>query len=335
MKKVILCGAALLAASPVLLAQSLTITAPGYSTAKLFDATAGFTIAGLAASPNGDVFYIESDSSFSTPAASKLYRRSAGDGYASATTLFDFGSAVFGSFVLWDSGKVYFGENSTGVIRAVNTDLSIDLLGTVAGNYDAVFSGGSLFLSHNPGGFTPLNKVSRFTLDPDGGGGLALSAADLILDTPNDYSGPIDFDAAGNLFYGGSGSFGRTDLHRYSAAEVAGAFGAGTTLTLDAPHLYLANGGNAYLAFDGAALWQSAFTSLNRIDVTTPVSAEIGTSTDSIGHLDEVGGTLYVNITKASFDGSAVYAVVPEPTSTLLLALGLASFTIRRRRGQG
>ncbi len=332
MKKLLLLGATFVAAATALRAQSLTITDPGHATYQLFPATDGFTITGLAAAPGGDVFYIETDSAFIS--ASKLYRRSAGDGYAAATTLFDFGSFVFGSFVLWDSGKVYFGESSTGAIRAVNLDLSIDDLGTVAGNYDAAFAGGSLFLSHNPGGFTPLNKVSRFTHDPDGGGGLMLSAADLILDTPDDYSGPLDFDSAGNLFYGGSGPFAREDLHRYSAAEVAAAFGAGPAQALDAPHLYLANGGNAYLAYDGGddALWHSDFATLNLVDATTPGSTPIGSSTDSIGHLDFVGDTLYVNVTKSSFDGSAVFAVVPEPSSALLLALGLASFAARRRR---
>ena len=227
MKKTLLTTAAFTAASTALFAQTLSITAPGYSGGKLFDATPGFTITGLAAAPGGDVFYIETDSAFTAP--SKLYRRSAGDGYAAATPLFDFGSAVFGSFVRWDGGRVFFGESSTGAVRLMNSDLSIDALGSVSGNYDAAFSGGSLFLSHNAGGFTPQNKVSRFDLLPDGGGGLMLGAADTIVDTPNDYSGPIEFDAAGNLpgnlFYGGSGFFARPDLHRFTVAEVAAAFG--------------------------------------------------------------------------------------------------------------
>lgn len=331
MKSLLLATTALAVASAPLGAQSLTVTAPGYGATKLFDSTPGFTITGMAAAPTGEVFYLESDSAFTAP--SKLYRRSAADGYAGVSTIFDFGAPLFGSFVEWENGTVYFGESSTGVIRAVNPNLTIDPLGVLAGNYDAAFFGGSLFLSHNPGGFTAQNRVSRFTLEADGNGGLQLSAADLIVDTPNDYSGPLDFDLAGNLFYGGSGAFARPDLYRFSAAEVAAATGAGPTLSLDAPHLYLANGTNAYLAFDGAdALWRANFAALDRIGTTTPGSAPVATSTDAIGHLDYNGTALFANVTKSTFDRSAVYSVVPEPSSATCLALGLTAF-VRRRRG--
>ncbi len=331
MKKLLLASAVFIAASSALFAQSLSITDPGYAGFKLFDANPGFTITGMGAAPGGDIFYIETDSSFS--ASSKLYSRSLGDAYTAATLRFDFGTFVFGSFVVWENGKVFFAESSTGAIRALNADFSIDPLGSVAGNYDVAFSGGALFLSHNPGGSAAQNKVSRFDLVPDGGGGLMLGAADLIIDTPDDYSGPLEFDASGNLFYGGSGSFAHPDLHRFSAAEVAAAVGAGSTQALDAPHLYLANGVNAYLSSDGAdALWQTNFGSLNLIGANTPTTAVIGTTTGSIGHLDRVGSELFVAVTNSSFDRSSVYAVVPEPASGLLLLLGFSGLCQRRLR---
>ena len=332
MKKLLITSAAFFAASTALFAQSLTVSAPGYSGAKLFDASPGFTIGGLAASPAGDLFYIESDSAFTAP--SQLYRRMAGDGYATATPLFSFGASIFGSFVRWESGTVFFGENSTGVIRALLPNLTIDLLGTVGGNYDAAFSGGVLHLSHNAGGFTPLNKVSRFNLLPDGGGGLMLDAADLIVDTPSDYSGALVFDAGGNLFYGGSGDYGQPHLHRFSAAEVAAAAGAGLAQTLDLPHQYLANGANAYLAYDGAGkIWQSNFGTLSRIGTALPGSVAIGSSPDfGIGHLDVADGTLFVAVTNSAYTQSSVYAVVPEPGTAGLLALGFAALTGRVRR---
>jgi hypothetical protein len=320
--------AAILAAPIALHAQSLNITAPGYSGTKLFDATAGHTITGLGVAPGGDIFYLESDSAFT--GNTKLYRRSPGDGYATATNLFDFGAPIFGSFVVFNSGKVFFGESSTGKIRMINPDgTGLDLLGTVAGNYDLAFSGSSLYLSHNPGGFTPQNKVTKFSLIGSPGD-YSLDAGTLILDTPMDYSGPVEFATGGAFFYGGSGPFGQPHLYRYTAAEVDG---TGPVLALDAPHLYLANGTNAYLAYNGSnALWHTNFGTLNLINTTTPGSTPIGSTPDSIGQLDYVDGTLYANVTKASFDGSAVYAVVPEPSSALLVLAGLAC-AVRRRRG--
>jgi hypothetical protein len=311
-------------------AQTLTIVAPDYHGAKLFETSQGSTITGMAAAPNGDLFYLEQGAS-----STQLFRRSLSDGYASATSLYNLGTGVFGSFVVWESGTVFFGENAVGSIFALDSNLTVDPLGTLAGNYDAAFRGGSLYLSHNPGGFSPQNKVSRFDLVADGTGGLMLGTADLILDTPDDYSGPIEFDAAGNLFYGGSGAFARPNLFRYSAAEVASAFGAGTTLSLDISHQYLANGNNAYLAFDGAtSLWQSNYSAINRIDTTTPTSTPIATSSESIGHLDFKNTTLYAAVTNFSTNRSAVFAVtpVPEPGSAIVLFGALSLFAHRRFR---
>ena len=336
MKKTLLTSAAFLAASTALFAQSLSITAPGYGGAKLFDSTAGFTITGLAAAPGGDVFYIETDSAPPLAAAhSMLYRRSAGDSYAAATPLFDFGAKVFGSFVRWDSGRVFFGESSTGAVRLLKPDLSIDPLGMLAFNYDAAFSGGNLFIAHNPAGpFGSGSQVSRFDLPPDGAGGLMLSTTPAtIVDTPDDSSGPIAFDAAGNLFYGGSGAFGRPDLYRFTAAEVSSAFGGGLPQSLDPAHRFLANGSNAYLAIAPAGLWHTDFATLDLIDPVTAQDTAIGGNPNpyGIGQLDFADGLLYAAVTDSSFTHSSVFTVVPEPSSALLLTLGLAALT----RGRG
>jgi hypothetical protein len=312
-------------------AQTLNVTNPNFAESKLFDSTAGFTITGFGVGPGGDIFYIESDAGFTLNA--RLLKRSALDGYASATPLFDFGSAVFGSFVAFNNGRVFFGESSTGAIRSINPDgTGLDLLGSVAGNYDVAFAGGNLYLSHNPGGFTALGKVSKFQLVPDGGSGLMLSAADLIIDTPTDYSGPIEF-GLNSFYYGGSGSFGMPNLFRFTGGEILAADDGGPTLTLDNPHLFIANGTNAGLVFDGAdGLWHSNYGALDVIDIDTATSTPVATTPDSIGQLDFANGRVYANVTKSTFDRSAVFTVVPEPSFSLLTFVGIAALGIRRKR---
>ena len=149
MKKPFVITAAFFAVTSALFAQTLNVTAPGYSRTKLFDSTAGFTISGMGADSSGSIYYLETDGSFA--ASTKLYKRTAAGGYATATPLFNYGSALFGSFVTVQSGKVYFGENSANTIRSVNLDgTSPALIGTVVGNFDLAFSGGSAFVSANP-----------------------------------------------------------------------------------------------------------------------------------------------------------------------------------------
>lgn len=327
-------GAVVAAITSTTHAQSLNITNPGFSTTKLFDSTPNFTITGLAVSAAGDVFYIETHAGFTLNA--RLLKRSALDGYATATPLFDFNGPIFGSFVGLNGGKVFFGESSTGVIRSINPDgTGVDTLGTVGGNYDVAFAGGSLYLSHNPGGVNPKSKISKFDLVPDGTGGLMFASSKVAIDTPADFTGPVELGPGGDFFYGGTGSFGMQNLFRFGASEIAAAVAeTGPVLNLDAPHLFLANGSNAYLAFDGEdGLWHSNFGALDVIDTDTAESTPVATAAgfDSIGQLEYVDGTIFANVTVSSFDRSAVYAVVPEPSSALLALAGLAVIGMRRR----
>lgn len=324
MKKMFIVVAAIGLATSALFAQTLNVSAPGYSGTKLFDSTPGFTITGMGTDSLASVYYIESHGSFTLGAT--LYKRTAGDNYAAATPLFSYGAPVFGSFVVVESGKVYFGESSMNTIRSINLDgSSLALIGTVVGNYDMAFSGGSAFVSANPDTTfaSPQNRVVKLDL--------GTGATDQILDATPDYSGPIDFDATGALLYGvANGAI--SDIYRYSAAEVTGAIGA-TSLTLTPPvNRVVDNGLNQFLAFaGGSALWQDDFSTLRKYDLGTSGSTTVASTPNTLGHLDSQGDTLYANVTNFGTNRSAVFSVVPEPSTTLLLALGVFAFARRRK----
>jgi hypothetical protein len=321
-------AAAVVISTSALHGQTLTITAPGYSANPLFLTTPGYTLGGLAFDGSANAYYIENDSNLTANAI--LYRRSTLDGYTIAVPLFDLGAFSYGSFVFVSGGKIYFGDGN-GPLRSINPDgTGVNLLGSVANNYDAALLGGNLYVSHAESFSPPKNRVTKFELQADGPG-FVLGPADIIVAADNDYSGPLEFDAAGNLYYGASGSSSATGLYRFSAAEVLAAFGP-TQLTIDAAHQITSGIGSTALAFAGGDdLWQDRYTGeLNLIDADDGSIQPIGSSPNNPGTMDAIGQTLYVGVSTST--RSAVYSVVPEPFCALLALVGLTVLHTRRRR---
>ena len=335
MKKPFVITAAFFAVASALVAQTLNVTAPGYSAVRLFNSTPGFTISGMGADSAGTIYYLESDSTFPGPASTKLYKRTAASGYAPTPAIFDYGSAVFGSFVTVQSGKVYFGESSANTIRSVNLDGSSPaLIGTVIGNFDLAFSGGNAFVSANPDVVFPYSNPRNKILKLD----LATGATQAVLDATPDFSASLEFDASGNLIYGvAKSTIG--GIYRYSAASVASAIATSTPLVLTPPtSRVLANGGNQYLAYaSDSSLWQddsNAQGTLRNYNLGTSGVVNVGTTASAseyLGHLDYQGSTLYANVTNFGTNRSAIFGVVPEPSSAVLLAVGVLIFARRRK----
>lgn len=339
MKSLIHYGAVLLSFVAVCLplrGQSFSVTDSSYTSAKLFDSTSGYTIAGMAADNLGNVYYIESSTSgFGN---TKLYKRSALGGYTTPTLLYDLGDAVNGGFVVFASGKLYFGENTNGNIYSINSDGTgtVDLLGSAPLNYDAAFSGGRLFLSYDAGSFN--SRVSRFDLIADGSGGLMLGNEDVIVNANGDNYGSFEY-AGGELYYGGSGYLSIKGLYQFSASEVSGAIGSGQ-LTLDAAHEWGATTrtGVGGIAFgSGTDLWETGTfsTSLLRFDRFNSGVSTIGNATGNsgLGKLDFAANTLFLTVNDSITFQSAIFKVaVPEPTTAAAL-LGGALVLVWRRRG--
>lgn len=219
-------------------------------------------------------------------------------------------AAVFPSFVLADpdESRLFVGESTNGNIYRVfvgGTE-SLELVANLPLNYDAAMSDGAhLFVSAATCGFVCGNEIWRIDL---GGNQTTLVARTV------GPSGPLAFDAAGNLYYGSVSPLfppppKPSAIWRWSAAQLAG----GTVLDLsDAVEIGGAFSGASRLACDrrtGALyLMENNYaTGENRIrrvkgsaDVS-PVVVE-GRSFQSMG-----------NLTLLSGDGPAVFrAYQPE-----------------------
>ena len=336
MKKLFVISALLIAAATSATAQTLQIAAPDFAHSKLFDSTAGFVISGLGADDDGNVYYLESDARFPAQAETILYKRSRADGYGSATPLFNYGAPLFGAFVVAAGESIYFAESSSGSIRRITRDgAAVTLLGTVAGIYDLAFLGSDAFVSANPQtdfGQPPENKVFRFDI--------STGQTDAVLDTGGDYSGPLEFDTQGRLLYGGSGVAAIRDLHAFSSGEIAGAIGPSELALAPPSHRLIENGRNVFLAHSvGLGLWKDDFSTLTLHDLDRVESRTVATTPDSLGQLDAVAGSLFVNVTSFGAGRSSVYSVVavPEPSSALLGMAAVAFFSgsmARRARRQ-
>ena len=298
--------AAILAAAAPLHSQTFN-AASGFSSTRLFSAAPGVTISGLDADAAGNVYTIEG----AFRADTILYRRSAADGYATATALYNLGRSVFGTFVRVRGDTLYFGESTNSLVfskSVSDTDTSsARIVGTVGGNFDLTFSGATAFISYDPV-FNSETKVAILDLDT---GGL-----DVIVDTGNngmgDASGPIAFDARGALYYGAT-TFGTNPgtggIFQFDAASVAGAAGpAALTLPTTA---YIDNGSNQYLNSDGGTgLFQIYSPGVRGIpatvslyDVDTRAAAPVGSTGggEFFGGTGFASGTLFTALTNNTF----------------------------------
>lgn len=153
-------------------------------------------------------------------------------------------TAVYGAFVVaGDDGALYLGESSDGTIRALDPDTgSVTLLEEIAGNFDMARSpAGQWFVSAPSPNATmeaPLNGVFLVDLDP-------ATPPELVLELPG-YSGPMAFNAAGDLYAAPSAWPAPVDVLRVRADDLAG----GGVLTASDAQRFAAGLDGAYsLAF--------------------------------------------------------------------------------------
>ena len=192
----------------------------GFTSSSLSIAPPGAFVGGLEVLPNGDLLVFDGTSIVElAPSDGSLVR-----------TVWTPGTSLFGAFLRLspDGASVYFGESSSGGIWQV--DLASGLGQVVAQAYfpyDFAFDPkGRAFVSYATGFF---NGSHVALVD------LTSGALDDVFDSP-DPSGPIAFDAAGDLFTATTDTSiyppppGSATVYRLAAADVEGAIGP-TVLT--------------------------------------------------------------------------------------------------------
>lgn len=294
----------------------------GYGGTTYHTASGGDGIISFDWGSDNALYYMTSTPSFT---AGGLYRN---DGVNTTTIMAASGSHFAGASVVSIGGSIYFNDSSFSNVQRVHeyTIGSGTTTTATVSNYSLGTNGTDLFISG--GDFSE----TRLTWHPDG-----LSGSTIDLGGVAGASGPLTFDASGNLYY--APGFGDLKIYSWSASEVAAAMSGGTPLSatgnvwVDYTSAFSTAGGATSMTTD--ALGNVIVTITNFTDPSALVrfSADgsgsyetIATSTDRLGEVRLRDGKIYLA------EGSSIVEIIPEPSSFLLSFLAAGAFVMRRRR---
>ena len=256
---------------------------------------------------------------------------------AHVQTLYTYSAALYGSFVRYNGGLVYFADNdyTSSMVRTVDPVTAVvNDLTRLEWNYDIDFYA-------NNGFIVAGNTV--YALDAGNNTTPVATAAG--------YSGPVALDAAGNLYYCPSNYPFATNIYMWSSAKLQGAI-EGDVLGIADADAAIAVNGAAGLAFDslGRLLFSDnsggqakimrwdgvsieTLATLTREDVESPAVTFL--------RFDPLTNDIYagVNYYTDGYSANYCYIVkleqVPEPSSLVglcsLIALA-GSLGLRRRK---
>lgn len=297
--------------------------------------------------------------SFSAGYAGTTYHT---DGNVNGIVSYDWGSDGALYYSTADSSSMSAGvfrhdSSGTTTIRAASSTFAGATLVAIGSSIyynDSTFANDQRIYQYSVGtGSTTVATVTNYALATDGtylyttGGDFAetrmtqylngIYGGTIDLGGVAGASGPMTFDAAGNLFY--APGYGELEIYRWTALEVAAAMAGTTPLSADG-HLWVdyessfptAGGATSMLtdADGNLIVTLTNFTDPSALVRFSPDGSShetIATSFDRLGELRMHEGNLYVS------DGNSIVQIIPEPSSFLLslVACG-ACLGIRRRR---
>ena len=240
-------------------------------------------------------------------------------------------SVYAGSWAACSGAYAYFTQDSDMVLYKYDTAGGgpATVTAQVPGLWGVLFHGGDAYLVGADA--TWQGTIHRSLVGLDGELG-----APSLLGTVGDPSGPMAFDAGGNLYY--SAGYLQQRILKYTAAEVADAVAGSAPLGDPDGHVWASfagmGDGATGMAFDADGALVLTATSflgpskLLRFTVAADGSnshvATLAESDTRLGTVRLHGGAIHVN------DGDAIYSIVPEPSILALLA-GCALPAILRR----
>ncbi len=304
----------------------LVLGRPVCGATTVFTNTAGFLMEGVDFDAAGNLYYLERDGAAGT-VPTRLIKRTASSGFADRSEIFEYVGSPFGAFVTVQNGRVYFGESSSGSIRSVMLNGSDPTLHAAVPNiYDLVFSpAGDAFISANSESFSGKNQL----------GALNLLTGDVrIIVSTNDFSGPIEFDADGNLYYGGSG-FGESEVFQFTPSQIAAA-ATGSPIILSSVTPFASTPGNSHFEFVSAkGIFRHASGGLTLLDpvigLQTPVPGAPGPGLGFFGPIAHDGTSLF-GVSTDFANNISTFSQIPEPSAAFLSLLGFLIMTLHPTR---
>ncbi|RYD21636.1 MAG: hypothetical protein EOP88_10690 [Verrucomicrobiaceae bacterium] len=269
------------------------------------------------------LYYSTSTSSFT---AGGVYRH---DGLSTSTIMAGSSSLFAGASVVSIGGSIYFNDSTFSNVQRVHeyTIGSGTTTTATVTNYSLGTNGTDLFISG--GDFSG----TRLTWHPDG-----ISGSTIDLGGVDGASGPLTFDASGNLYY--APGFGDLKIYSWSASEVAATMSGGTPLSatgnvwVDYTSAFSTAGGATSMTTDEFGNVIVTITNFTDPSALVKFSADgsgsyetIATSTDRLGEVRLHEGKIYLA------EGSSIVEIIPEPSSFLLAFMACGAFVMKRRRG--
>lgn len=322
-------AAFLLSVSP---AMAVLTASSGYSVTSYHTHTNSDTVVSYDWTANGDLYYGTSTSSYKFGG---VYRSDGGGvtTIAPANTGLSSGmsTVVSGDYVYFNNSdsannQFIYKYGPTGGLAAV-TQIS------TTANSSLHVSAGSLYITGAVG--FDINHIYYSGLDSSGN---LVNNPALDLGETSGYSGPLAFDAAGNLYYAPGGD--DTSIYRWSSAEVLSAVSGGNLSVaghqlLDYGSL-LAGGGASSMVVDENGVILLTWTNYLDPSALVAFNAEgdgdyldmktIATSNGRLGQVSIRDGEIFVS------EGNSIYQVIPEPSA--FLSLGLSGLLMMRRKRQ-